>query len=159
MDPFADSCKTGLSPLKFHAFENIVEYLPRFDTLSVFDGCSFDLYNLHIKTSYLGTSRRIKIRIEETVKSSLSCREGEHIGWTSTQAFNNAGRWNTWGLYRRFLVEERHVVRDGQALTLRYIQAGIDGRGMVDMRKSGLLYHLLDLFKEDEINKVSGFLF
>lgn len=82
--------------------------------------------------------------------SAASATRG--AGHLSTQAVNWAAREMTHNLYSRLFVEERHLVQDGEELTLRDTQASINGLCIWNTNKPGLFPQVLEIFKEYGIN-------
>lgn len=57
------------------------------------------------------------------------------------------------------LVAKCHLALDVWELPLRDIQAAFDGAYIVNKKNAGMFSHLLELFREDEMNKRLGFFF
>lgn len=98
-------------------------------------------------------------RIEETIKDPLICGKGDKMGCTSTQAVNIVARWKTWDAYSRFLVDKRHLVRNGEKLTIQNVQAEINGVYIGNTKKAGLFSHLKKLFENYKMTSFSSVLF
>lgn len=142
-DTFAKHCSTGLFTSKFHILYHIFEDLLRFGTLYVLQSGWFEDYNMHIKTVYYRTLRCMNKGMEETVKGLLLCDKRDEMGCTSIQAVNSAGIWKTQDPSGRLLVEERHFAWHGEELTIREIQAGIDGVYIGNRKDASPFSHLL----------------
>lgn len=59
--------------------------------------------------------------------------------------------------YSHFLVEERHIVRDNENITLQGVQPGIGGVYIENSENAELFFHLQDLFKEGTMDTFLAF--
>lgn len=70
VETFVDHCSNVLFPLKFHFFDHIVEDLCNIGKLSALYAALFEFYNVPIYTSYRRASRRMKSRMERSLRFS-----------------------------------------------------------------------------------------
>lgn len=143
---------------KFQLLYHITEDLCRFGKLSVLED-STEYCNVHIKMSHRGTSGHMKKRVGKTGKYLLVSGECEKMPLKSTKAVNSTAEQEIRDAYNCLPDEERHLDRDGLEIKLRDIQAAIDGVDIVETKNAGLFSHLMEMFKENAMNSLSGLAF
>ena len=87
---FHDCCPNGLGTLKFHLFDHIVDDIRRFGTISVLSASPFEHFNLHIKSAYRSTSKRLLTREMETAHN-LNCTLKRRILHDTISKQNSSG--------------------------------------------------------------------
>lgn len=66
---FGPHCDRGLNTLKFHLLDHLVDDLQRFGTVRVLSASPYEHYNVVIKQSYSGTSKRLQTRERDTIRN------------------------------------------------------------------------------------------
>lgn len=77
LDTFAEYFSTATFTLKSSLSEHTVEDLHSSGTISVLHDSPFEHFYVYLNTSYLKPSRRVKIKMADTIKGLLSCCKGE----------------------------------------------------------------------------------
>ena len=66
---FGPHCDRGLNTLKFHLLDHLVDDLERFGTIHVLNASPYEHFNLIVKQSYAGTSKRLQTRERDTIQN------------------------------------------------------------------------------------------